>query len=272
MKEILIPTDFSRNAWNALKYASAFYKDEDCHFLLLNAYEVPRTSADMLISLNDIMRRDSEKGLAGWLLKAKKELKNPKHVYSVYSQLGNAASLVSQIIKKEHISMVVMGTKGASGIAEVMMGSVASKVIQKASCPVLAIPEKTHFKPPVKLLFASDYHKISNEKVLKSLVDIAKKYQSKLKILHVCEKGLLNTEEAVAGVKLDHYFEKIPHEFLFVEPDIPSEGIQKYMDKNTQDMLVMQTHHYDLFERIFHRSEVSKVVFHIHIPFLALPD
>ena len=68
-RNILIPTDFSENAWNALNYAVHLYKEDECSFYLLNAYQVFDFPSEILLPLNSteqrfqIARKNSEKGL-----------------------------------------------------------------------------------------------------------------------------------------------------------------------------------------------------------------
>ena len=69
MKNILVPTDFSENALNALLYAKELACSFDTKLTLLHTFNVPRRT-DMLVSLEDIMRRDAESGMAAFLKKA----------------------------------------------------------------------------------------------------------------------------------------------------------------------------------------------------------
>ena len=86
MKNILLPTDFSENAYNALEYAVQFFKNDECTFILLNTFTPVAYNVTSLadsystMMIEEISRKNSERGLEEIEKKLKKKYNNPKHV------------------------------------------------------------------------------------------------------------------------------------------------------------------------------------------------
>lgn len=100
---------------------------------------------------------------------------------------GDFWSNASQIIHDEHIDLIVMGTRGRSGVARLLLGSVAEETFRKASCPVLTVGR--HADPEAsreftRILFATDLTAEANGAVRYAL-SLAQEYQSHLTLLHV---------------------------------------------------------------------------------------
>ena len=95
-----------------------------------------------------------------------------------------AVDIILDVIKQRKPNLVEMGTKGASGVKEVLMGSNTAKVIDKASHPVIAVPEKASFDGIKKIVYATNYHS-SDIIALKQLTDIAKVFKSWINVIHI---------------------------------------------------------------------------------------
>ena len=163
MKKILLPTDFSANSWNAIKYALQLFKDQECNFTLLNTYtpviyqvEYMQSSAPQL-ELLDTVKQVSENGLKEIEQNIKKEFNNPKHIFTKLSSFNTLTAEIDELHEGHVMDFIIMGTKGATGAKEILFGSNTVHVIKKAKCPVLAIPSNFSFEAPHEILFPSDY-------------------------------------------------------------------------------------------------------------------
>ena len=136
MKNILLPTDFSDNAWNATKYAIELFKDEKCVFHLLNTYTPAIASSRFMATslsggqLEDGVRSNSGRGLKSVLKKINKTKKYPKHSFKTISSFSLLVDEIKEIVENKAIDLIVTGTKGASGLDEVFMGSNTVRIIK----------------------------------------------------------------------------------------------------------------------------------------------
>jgi nucleotide-binding universal stress UspA family protein len=147
MKKILLPTDFSDNSWNAIKYALQLFKKQECKFYILNTY-IPiiynmeyMMSGSNIYELDELQKTQSTKELENIKVKITEEFNNSSHSIETISSFNNLIPEISEVIDREEIDFVVMGTKGATGATELLFGSNTVHVLKNAKCPLLAIPE-----------------------------------------------------------------------------------------------------------------------------------
>ncbi len=146
MKKIILPTDFSYNAYNAICYTMNLLKDEEVTFYLLNTYTPAIYQTEYLlhspgqIGLGDIYQSDSLNQLEELKKQLEKEFKNPKHTIIPHSAFNILVDEVSAMVASEEADLVIMGTQGATGAKEIFLGTHTVHVIKKATCPVIAIP------------------------------------------------------------------------------------------------------------------------------------
>jgi nucleotide-binding universal stress UspA family protein len=271
MKNILFPTDFSRNAKQALDFALELAKDNNAKLILFNAYQLPYNRADMMVSVLGILKEDSEAGL--------KEIINRINSNPLYagvetealSRVGDVVSTVTEIVREKDIDMVVMGTKGEGGLVEAIIGSNTASVIKNVNCPILAVPEGAVYQAPKQMAFAYDLKEIENRKDLLFFAELARGFQAKVQIFSVigdAEKAI--TEKPEAQLKLNEFFQGLNTDVYFTVNGDIIEGIRDLIEENNPDWMVMVAKKYTLFESLFHTSMTKKMVFQTDKPLLIL--
>lgn len=268
---ILIPTDFSDNAFNAIVYAISMFNGEKPDYILLNSYRItPIPPGEYIPEMADF-GSISKEGLVQVLQKIKNAFPQKDLNIEVVSKLGYPVETMHKIVDRKKVDMVVMGTKGASGLREILIGSNTADAIKNLSCPVLAIPENSRFSPLKNIALAADFKSLDKELLLDPMVDIAKKYKSEILIVHVELNGKTEkVEEVLQGIKLNEYFKNIPHIFREVEDSNPAEGIEKFIKTHTVDMLVSVARKHSFWENFFKGSTTRKLAMHTTVPLLAL--
>lgn len=128
MKKILLPTDFSKNAWNAILYALELFKEEKCTFYLLNAYTPAFYRLDYMLggpmasAIPDIGVDISLNGLESTSERIKNDHYNPRHTLEILSAFNTLPDEVNEVCQDRDIDLVVMGTQGATGAKEFFSG------------------------------------------------------------------------------------------------------------------------------------------------------
>ncbi|MCB9185402.1 MAG: universal stress protein [Flavobacteriales bacterium] len=270
MYNILIPTDFSENANRAISYAVNLF-GTDSKYTLVNGYEVPHSGANMLISIADILEKDALQLLSDSrdrLLAQYPELKGNLDVRAV-SGAPNVA--IRKLTETQDFDLVVMGTKGASGLKEVFVGSVASNTLNDVKIPVLAIPGDADAVVPKTILFAADDKCLSDGKLPDELVDLSNSTGAEVLVVNVVPEGEMKHVGNSADQKSrpDGIFQGVKHSVHFVESNDVNAGIMKFIGENKVDMLAMVTRKNDLFSRMFAKSNTKAMAMHTHIPLLA---
>ncbi len=278
MKNILLPTDFSDNAWNAIKYAVQLYKDEECHFILLNTYtpiiyqvEHLQASSPQLQVL-EIVKETSKRKLKELIQTIQKIFNNSNHTFTHISAFNTLTAEIDELFEGHVMDMIVMGTKGASGVKEVLFGSNTVHVLKNTKCPVIAIPSGFSFEAPREILFPTDYEIDYQKKHLQSILDISAMYNTRVNILHVFYGSDLSDAQNHNRTKLEKYFKEIGCLFHDVRNQNIPEAITKFQLKARINLLVMINNKHSFFENIFFKSTINQIGFHLNIPFLVIPS
>lgn len=263
---VLLPTDFSENADLACEYAFDIAKRSNGKVTVLNAYDLPYSDRSMTTSLLEVMKENAEKNMAKFQRKLKEKYQVP---FETEVRLGNPIRLIKEMAKKDHVDMVVMGTKGASGLEEILIGSNASSVIQNSDKPVLVIPPKANGKPIKKIVFASDFDLEGMDTAFKNLNAFAELNDAVIDVVHVQkdEGAKAGTRDAITKA-LNNRVE----EFTILQSDNIEEAVIKEAKKEKADAIAAIAKSYGFFEGLFHRSLTTKLAYHSTLPLLVLHE
>jgi nucleotide-binding universal stress UspA family protein len=272
MKKILVPIDFSKNSENALDYSIELAQKEDATIFLMHSYYVmytnPEIPMEFIVEQSSVIQKDSDIRL-GELCKKTAKYDNLK--CETISLEGFVVDSILSFIKKKKIDLVVMGTKGSSGITEMLIGSNTAKVITKASCPVIAVPEKAIFDGIKKIAYATNY--LSTDiTALKKLVEFTKKFKASIEVVHIadgecqyaCEESYL--EKFSKKVKQKISYKAISYQLLIGEEI--EKKLEQYIKKEAISLLALSARQGNIFERIFRGSLTKKLAYHTTVPLI----
>lgn len=271
VKTILLPTDFSSSAHAAIKYALSLWADEPVRFILLNAYYLIHSSQEMLISVEDILRDNSIRMLQKELIFIDSQTGDQPVEIETLSRRGKPIEVIKKVIIEKGVDSVVMGTKGASGIKEKLIGGNTSQLIQRTRCPVLIVPDGLSYHEPKKIAFAvkMDQHKALDS--IEPLVAISKKHQSQFLVLNVTSPHEhANKEQIWQKLNFNGRLTGLQHSFHIVEDDQVIHGINDFIKGNKVDLLVVVPGHDNLVHRLFNPSISKGLALHSKIPMLVL--
>lgn len=262
--EILLPTDFSDNATLAGDFAIDICRRANATLFVLHAYDMPYANRSMSTSLLEIMRDNAESNM-----KQYEEKLNGKDINTkTLVRLGNPIRTIKEMSKNLGIDLVVMGTKGASGLEELLLGSNASAVIQGTDVPVLIIPPKSTLNGFDKILLATDLNFKGKRRPLERLAELARLYNSEVEILHVQN----STAEQGSREFIDDILGDIPHNYFVTKSDDIEQAILSHCESRDVDLLATIPKQYGFFEGLFHTSLTSKLAYHTSVPMLALHE
>ncbi|WP_109299413.1 universal stress protein [Aquimarina sp. AU474] len=279
MKNILIPTDFSENSWNAISYALSFFKKVRCNFYFLHVspHQKVLGNGSFYDSKNQVLDKvvDRDKKQMERLLKRIQKLPlNEKHSFFTSIEYIFFVDTIRKQIQEKNIDFIVMGTKGASGLKEKTIGSNTGDVITKVKCPVLVIPEEAKYSKLKEVAFPTDYNIYYKSKVLSTIYNILSINHAALRVIHVAKKEqeLTNLQKKNKDF-LQNYFEgNIKNSFHFLSNPKIEEAIQCFVESRDIDMITMVAKNLNFFQRILFHPTVEKISYHINVPFLVLHE
>lgn len=279
MKKILLPTDFSENAYNAIKYAIQLFRDEECIFYLLNTYTPVLYDSDYILhspasslSLDELYKANSEKGLEKLRDQITEEFPITLHQYELISSFSLLNEEIKEQVSSKNIDLIVMGTQGATGAIQILFGTHTVHAIRKATCPLLAIPSGCKFGNLKNILFPTDYEINYTAAHLTLLKHLAITHEAVIHILHVIFGTSLHEKQEKAKHTLANYLSDTSHYFYSEEKNTVTEGIYDFQKDHNIDMLVMISNKHSFFENLLFRPVINEVGFRIKTPFLVIPS
>lgn len=271
INNILVPTDFSEVANNAVKYATDLAQKCEAKVHIFHAKQVPIADpvfpAEAYQMFVDEIAKSEKEGFE----KLKQQLGDVHGVeLTFHSTTGFVADEVNAYATEHQIDLIVMGTKGASGIAEVLIGTNAASVIGKSEVPVLVIPPNYHYKPIHHIIYATDYSEPEFPAVSRMMY-FAELYDARVTILHAKTEfdNYFNSENNFFARNLEHFsYPKLA--LINLNNHDALAAIEDWVNTQHADFVVMAKHHRSFFDRLFHRSLSKQMAYHTKVPLLVL--
>ena len=274
-KKILLPTDFSDNAWNAIIYALKLYANETCYFYLLNSIKIKgSTMSNFSSKLSSTIRKSAFKDMLELKQMIERVNANANHNFEILVSNAYLKDALETAIKKHTIQLIIMGTKGASGAKEFFFGSNTVNVINKVRlCPILTIPDQFDFVEPKKIAFSTDFNRLYKEEELAPLKEITDLYNSEINIVHLNNEEHLNEVQEYNSKILENDLKDYNHHFFW----IPNYGkkandINDFIKEQNINMLAMVNYKHSFIEKITKEPVIKTIGFQPFIPFLVIPE
>ena len=278
MLSILLPTDFSENSMNAVKYALEFFKHQKVNFFFMHAYQNDFYNHDELASravfddVLDKVKNQSQKNLENLLETVKKTTSNPKFTYHIISAYNTLVDEANLIVDAKNIDLIVMGTKGKSDERHIIFGSHTFQVLKYVKCPVLAIPSNYTNTQPKRILFPTNYLIPYKHRELKLLCELAASCKSTIDVLYISRSDKLSLRQEDNQAFIKEIVCKTKMDFHIKHSKKIAETIQNYIKNNDIDMLVMVNTQHSFLEDMLFPSNIDIVSVNLKIPLLALQN
>ena len=277
MQKILVPTDFSDNALKAVAQACEIAKKTDAVIHLLHVVEPTLNMATMQTdqSGNKVVADKSES--LDLSLKAIAEV-YPDVKIAPFLVGGSVIPSILKYAENENPDLIVMGTKGASGLKKLFIGSVTAGIIGKTNFPVLTVPASYELAKPEAIVFATNQFE-KNKELLENFVDLANLFSIPIHVIVFKDiDGNENADFIYNEEQLNYYLGFLKETFprtvfkgeILEGSDFES-AIDAYCVNNTAGIIAMVTYPKSFFEKFFFKSFTKNMAFHSAIPILAIP-
>jgi nucleotide-binding universal stress UspA family protein len=268
MKNILVTTDFSSAANNAIEYAAKFAQKMNKPLTIAN-FELSEPVPEPMICR---YIRDTPEIL--------EEISETVHkTYSI--PCSYIVERTNKTLQKamENISsdtdLIIMGTNGADDIYQYFLGTNAFHVAKKVKSPVLIIPEGIVYKPIDKVVFAWDYTRDNTISFLQ-LNALLENYHPEITFLHISHQKTIVSDEVFNALKeeVSSQFpnsKNIRFERVFCKDseNFPDKLLE-YTDDSNADLLTVTYYDRGMFQNIFHGSITKKLSETVTYPLLVL--
>jgi nucleotide-binding universal stress UspA family protein len=275
MKTIIVPTDFSPIATNAMHYALDMAKSVNASILLLHVYQVPVSFTDtpiVLVSIEDL-RKGAEEQIAHLKAEVEHLTSGSLKVYTE-TRLGNVADELENLCNKINPFAVVMGTKGASGVERILFGSNTLTAIRHLTWPVICVPPGKTFGNGIKKIgFACDFKDVVKTTPTHFIVDFVKEFNAELDVLNVdYHNKHFKPETPEQSLLLHTMLEEAKPSYHFIEHADIEDGINEFAENNNLDLIITIPKKHRLLEGVFKPSSTKQLVCQSHVPVMCVHE
>src|SRR5690554_2461190 len=274
--KILVPTDYSDTANNAFLYALNLCKMYGGEVLVLHSYKLNIQAVKRSIaSFNDADQDDTLGAFDGFkekvvLMRQLAEENSLDQVTVKFTlEQGELVQNIQEIVTKEAIDFVVMGTTGNSGFDNKIFGSITSAVIKNAPVPVLSIPHLCKFEG-IDAIGLTTIYDAEEAALLKKFTPLAKEHQIDIYCIHVHKGKQEKSEEEINAWKLP--FKKEPVFFIEKIGNKVVKSIVETLDEHSIDIISCITRNRSFIDRLFEGSVAEKLSYHKRIPLLTFHE
>ncbi len=274
METIVVPTDFSTAASNAVDYAVELAKFFNAKIILVNAYPIPPLNYEITFSIDAVtlLKEISDEKL----LQQKNEV-HKKHGWNVtvecISEMGSPFEVIEEISNKVNADLVVLGIVGKAGnVKEYIIGSTAVKVARKLDIPTFIIPETLKYQRIHKISFACDMNKTEQTDLVYVAKFFSKIFDAELEVINVTElEEEITTEKSTTFLFIEDKLKSVNHKTLSIAGDKNvSQELEDYFKDHSTDVIMLSPKKHNLFYHLFNRSVTHNLAFHSGMPILAI--
>lgn len=273
IKHILVPTDFSKCASNAMNFALEIAARTGASVKVLHVL-YPNEGVDnnvySAIWIDEYFEQ-RKKDLTRWVARFKKKDAFKNVPIQDDCTFGFPVQNVKDAVEASHADLVVMGTTGISGWTQSLLGSTAAGVVSAVKIPVMVVPVKADFLARATYVLATDYEMHPDRHSMQVLREVLQTQRANLHVLHVFDKPE-GTPTPTKERTLSTMLEGIEYEFHYLHDPSMSQAISNYVEAIKAGGLVTVSHRKTFLQKIFFQSKSKLLVQQIKVPVLVLHD
>jgi nucleotide-binding universal stress UspA family protein len=272
METIVVGTDFSAPANNAVNYAVSLAKFFNTKLVLVNAYPLPIAGYDTYLS-SEVIASVQDASLKG-LEALKNDIISKNYDFGIecVSEAGTSAAVINWVASRCSADLVVMGMVGEGGfLKKHLLGSSAIQVARDLSIPLFIVPEGITYSPVQRVCFACDMEKIEEGTLLHTARYIASVFGAELEIVTVKQ-----SDDEVAWNRSENYsvvekrLQNTKHKSVYIKDNDVSQALEYYFKFHKTDLVIVNPKKHGFFRTLFGESVTKNLAFKIELPLLII--
>ena len=281
MNHLLVPVDFSDYSKNALEYAIVLAQKLNATITVFHCYyvatppEYGTLATYMTMAIEDEQKRSEEQMIEFVSGYGQYENEKAERIkIETIVKMGLPTEAIIDLLKERPFDMVVMGTKGATGLDRALFGSITANVIEEDSvkCSLLAVPKGATCRGIKHILYGMDYE-ADDVPVIDALLEFAGEFDAKLTCLHINTDEELEASDRLEKEILEDTYWFTPYNkirFELMKNESVKSGIETYLKENEVDLVAVQPRKRNFLENLFHKSVSSNLHTYAGVPVLVL--
>jgi nucleotide-binding universal stress UspA family protein len=275
MKTFIVPTDFSDTSKNAAMYAVQLVSEvKDARIILYHVFDKIFSGADGSPLTDEPTARRKIMELALKSMKTEMLLRAEDIDISYVAEEENSfIDSLKRFAQANQADLIIIGITGTSRMEQIVMGSNTLNIVHRNICPVMIVPPDAHFKGIKRLLYACDFkdvEKTTPVATLKAMLDL---FGSEIFVVNVSEGNVKETVELYNEQKsrLKAILEGYKSEFFFVKNHDFTDAINQFAADKNIDLILTVPKKHSFLTKIFASTHTKKLVYHCHVPIVAVP-
>jgi nucleotide-binding universal stress UspA family protein len=270
MKTIIVCTDFSQEAENAIHYAASMAKENHYNIVLFNLQSISIHALNAQVSADFFYEQT---------LKNQQKLTDKSieigNLYTVktefYLASGNFIEELNKCIQATNCDFIVMGMAEKT-LEQRLLGNNVIKAIHRIKKPILIIPGHIEYTGIRKVLFAYDTHKSITWSAMNDIYAFIHEFNAEIEVFNVGE-SIEDFTEVIHDIDLNSGYDldDIKYSFKMIQSIEIIKAIEEEVKLTNADMLTMVPYRYNLVESLFHRSKTASMAYKNKVPLLSIP-
>ncbi len=270
MSKIVVATDFSENSLSAANYALELARVKNREVIFVHAYKIPSSTTLLMKNVDDVLEVDAKEDMEEFI--AKLPIQAGDIVNSMVIN-NDPVSAINDLMGDYDNDLYIIGAKGLSGIEDVVIGSVAQGLVNRATKPILVVPPHFAYKGINKIVFATDFETFDYYDKLAHIREIAEMLSASVDLVYVAkETESLTAAQEQKKNKLLAFFGTINVEAHIVINKGLVKGIKSYVEATNPDVLALVARNHGLLASFFRRSLALEMASKANIPLLAIHE
>lgn len=280
MNKLLVPVDFSSNSTKAVLYAAEIANKNGATVCLFHVMEPGDLTEVSSVEASDFMEEEApvdEQSSLQMIRESLLKLYPGLHVES-HLKSGSVTNSILEFTDQNGIDLIVMGTQGATGLKELLWGSITSSVLLRSKVPLLAIPAAYEMKEPSTILFGTNHFEWRDQ-LLEHLLSFARLFDAQIHVSVFVDSDTADGAEYIdQGRHLNQYVDRLSKS----HPDISFRAallsgskfepeLESYIQKQAVDLIALVHYPKSKWELFLQKSTSKAIAAHSMTPVLILP-
>jgi len=272
METIIVGTDFSLPATNAVNYASGLAKFFSARLILVNAFSLPLAGYDSMEPLD--MIAELQQNSVSRLNELKNDIIKRNYDFGIecVSAIGSSFATMRDVANKYSADLAVMGMVGeGSFVKKYLVGSSAIHSARELSIPLFIVPEAAKYHKIHQIAFACDMEKIEETTLLHSAKYFASVFDAEIELVTVnqnSDDGAWNKNEPCSFV--EKRLETVRHKNVHIRDNNVSQALQYYFKFHKTDLVIVNPKKHGFFQTLFAESITKNLAFSMEVPLLII--
>lgn len=270
MERILVPCDFSEPAKGAFRLAIEMAHKFGAEVHVLNVIELPIMHDDVLTpmpSFDETLLRELSERSEERFAELKKEVASDQLLIETKIEFGPIVPTILDYLANNQITLIVMGTKGVTGLAEVFIGSTAEKIVRNAPCPVIAVKRSVSIDDLKHIVFPNSLDDGQEDLVI-HVKALQHALQATLHLVWI-DTSTKATDHALIKQRIEEFAQRFmlkDYTVNIFKSNNKETGIMKFTHWINATMIAMGTHARKGLSHFFKGSITEGVVNHVEYP------